>query len=148
MKTSKIINDLKNANFSLEQANKIAEILENQEEEEKIRREQLDRDINSMLSDIDKYSSRMTTAFEVGSEMKNELDVINKGFVDFKFRFDVFDNKFEIINSKFDQVDIKSGSLKSDLQNEISKSKYDLLKWIIGLFIANGAFMALLKYLG
>ncbi len=37
---------------------------------------------------------------------------------------------------------------KDGLQAEILKSKYDLVKWIVGGFIANGMVNALLKYLG
>ncbi len=37
---------------------------------------------------------------------------------------------------------------KDGLQAEILKSKYDLVKWIVGGLIANGMVNALLKYLG
>ncbi len=37
---------------------------------------------------------------------------------------------------------------KDGLQAEILKSKYDLVKWIVGGLIANGLLTTLLKYYG
>jgi hypothetical protein len=80
--------------------------------------------------------------------MQKELDVINKGFVDFRSRFDLIDNKLEKINNNFSLADEKAGTLKSDLQKEILQSKYDLVKWIVAGIIMNGVVGALLKYIG
>ncbi len=44
--------------------------------------------------------------------------------------------------------DLKILATKDGLQAEILKSKYDLVKWIVGGLIANGMVNALLKYLG
>ncbi len=44
--------------------------------------------------------------------------------------------------------DLKILATKDGLQAEILKSKYDLVKWIVGGLIANGLLTTLLKYYG
>ena len=98
---------------------------------------------------------------------------IEAGFKDVGLKFDQMDHKIEMLSERIDHkmvtlsnetnhkidalssesktefkmVRIEMGANKSDLQKEISNSRFELLKWAIGAMLINaGIILALLKF--
>ena len=60
------------------------------------------------------------------------------------YRIDTFYNESK---NGFKMVTVQMGAIKSDLEKEISNSRFELLKWAIGAMLINaGIILALLKF--
>lgn len=162
MRTTEIIDRLREAQFTDVQAREIAGILERHGEEQiskeyiESKFQAVDRKFEGVDLKIEKRFDEMDDRFEVIDERLNAIDkqfeVIERNFegVNSKMgqQFKEINHRFEVIDRQFESMAHKSQSVRSDLQKEIALSKYDLVKWIVAGVVMNGVVSALLKYVG
>ena len=145
-----IKNRLEKANFDSVQAAELAAIFE-EESRNKVTKEDL-------AELTDKLISRMEAGFkDVGlqfEKMDHKIDSLSER-IDHKMvtLSNETNHKIDALQSKstneFKMAKIEMGAIKSDLQKEISNSRFELLKWAIGAMLINaGIILALLKFVG
>lgn len=143
-----IKNRLEKANFDSIQAAELAAILE-EEAKEKVTKEDLAEVTDKLLGrmetgfkDIGLKFEKMDYKFETQSERSDHklVTLINET----NHRIDTFSNESR---NEFKMVKIEMGAIKSDLEKEISNSRFELLKWAIGAMLINaGIIVALLRF--
>lgn len=136
-----IKNRLEKANFDSVQAAELAAIFE-EESRNKVTKEDL-------AELTDKLISRMEAGF---GKMDHKIDSLSER-MDHKMvtLSNETNHKIDALQSKstneFKMAKTEMGAIKSDLQKEISNSRFELLKWAIGAMLINaGIILALLKF--
>ncbi len=158
MNTIEILSRLEKVKFTTEQARTMTEIIED-------RQYQLaTKDDVKMLKDDLKanYIATKDDVKTVKDDLKTVKDDLKANYIATKediknvnakmaTKDDLKTVKDDLknVNAKMaTKDDLKILATKDGLQAEILKSKYDLVKWIVGGLIANGLLTTLLKYYG
>ncbi len=145
MNTIEILSRLEKVKFTTEQARTITEIVEDRQyqlatkDDVKTLRDDVKTNYIATKDDVKTVKDDVKT---VKDDVKTLKDDVKANYIATKEDMKNMDAKMATKN------DLKILATKDGLQAEILKSKYDLVKWIVGGLIANGMVNALLKYLG
>lgn len=150
---------LEKAHFDSVQAAELAAIFE-EEARDKVTTEDLAKLTDKVISrmeagfkEVELKFDQMDHKIETQSErVDHKIEVfindINHKMVilsnETNHKIDAFSDETK---NEFKMVRIEMGAIKSDLQKEITNSRFELLKWVIGaLLIHAGIILALLKF--
>jgi hypothetical protein len=139
---------LEKAHFDSVQAAELAAIFE-EEARDKVTTEDLAKLTDKVISRMEAGFKEVELKFD---QMDHKIETLSER-VDHKMvtlsnetnhKIDTFYNETK---NEFKMVRIEMGAIKSDLQKEISNSRFELLKWVIGALLINaGIILALLKF--
>lgn len=139
---------LEKAHFDSVQAAELAAIFE-EEARNKVTKEDLAELTDQLLRRIEAGFKDVGLKFD---QMDHKIEMLSER-IDHKMvtlsnethhKIDTFSNESK---NEFKMVRIEMGANKSDLQKEISNSRFELLKWAIGAMLINaGIILALLKF--
>ena len=91
--------------------------------------------------DLRRLEERMDDKFEA---QRKDIDAKFAG-IDAKFAG--IDAKFTGIDAKFTGIDAKFAGIDAKIEAKIEKTKFDLIKWVIGLLIAqSGLLFTILRF--
>lgn len=143
-----IKNRLEKANFDSVQAAELAAIFE-EESRNKVTKEDLAELTDKLINKMEAGFKDVGLQFE---KMDHKIDSLSER-MDHKMvtLSNETNHKIDALQSKstneFKMAKIEMGAIKSDLQKEISNSRFELLKWAIGAMLINaGIILALLKF--
>jgi hypothetical protein len=139
---------LEKAHFDSVKAAELAAIFE-EEARDKVTTEDLAKLTDKVISRMEAGFKEVELKFD---QMDHKIETLSER-VDHKMvtlsnetnhKIDTFYNETK---NEFKMVRIEMGAIKSDLQKEISNSRFELLKWVIGALLINaGIILALLKF--
>jgi len=100
--------------------------------------------------DILEFATKQDIA-DLRRDMEGSAFALQQGFAklrhDMDARFHDMDARFHDMDAKFHDMDAKFEKTTVGLRNEMSEMKFELLKWIIGLAVAQtGLLLGLLKF--